>query len=164
MSEGSPAAGPPRPPDEAGPRRPLLSVRNLGLAGAALLVIIILIAALRYHSGSERRRYDAMLAASLDRLVTAQEGFFYDSSRYASSLRSLPTVKLPTGVNIQLSNPDRRSWWGVASHNQFPSRRCVVWVGNPPAGLPAEARAPEEETKPLCYDAAQLSALPVRRS
>jgi hypothetical protein len=88
--------------------------------------------------------------------VTAQEGFYYDSTRYTPSLQALPTVRLPDGVHVQIFSPDRRSWWGVATHDRLPARECIVWVGVPPSAAPAEARAPEDETKPLCFDSSRL--------
>lgn len=162
MAVGTTASAP--PPAPAARKATLFSQRNLMLGGAAVIAIIIIVAALRYHSGSERRRYDAILKASLDRLVTAQEGFYYDSTHYATALRALPTMKLATGVHVQLFNPDRRSWWGIATHDGLPGRECVVWVGRAPGVLPADARAPEDETKPLCYDATQLRGLPAVRA
>src|SRR5689334_14574440 len=157
MTEGSTGGAAAAPP-KARRWPPLLSQRNLAIAGAAVLLVVILIIVARYRSGSERRRDDAILKATLDKLVTAQEGFYYDSTRYAPSLRALPTVTLPTGVHVQLFTPDKRSWWAVATHERMTSRQCVVWVNTAPASLPAEARAPEDETKPLCFDASRLPA------
>jgi len=157
MAEGSTGGAPAAPPN-AKRWSPLFSQRNLAIAGAAVLLLVIVIFVARYRSGSERRRDDAILKATLDRLVTAQEGFYYDSTRYAGSLRALPTVTLPTGVHVQLFTTDKRSWWGVATHERMAARECVVWVGIAPAALPVEARVPEDETKPLCYDASRLPA------
>ena len=161
MADGTTDSAPSAAPEDR--KATFFSQGNLMLGGAAVIAIVILIIALRYRSGSERRHYDAILRGSLDRLVTAQEGFYYDSTHYAATLRALPTVKLPEGVHVQLVNPDRRSWWGIATHERLPGRRCVVWVGTAPKVLPADARAPEEETKPLCYDAAHLTGLPAAR-
>jgi hypothetical protein len=157
MTDGS-ASGAPQP-EESEERPPLWSPRNLAVAGSVLVVIIALVAFAKYQSESERRRYDAVMKTSLDHVVTAQEGFYYDSTRYAPALRSLPTLQLPPGVHIQLFTPDRKSWWALATHDRSPRRRCVVWVGTAPGALPSDARTPEDETKPLCYDAAQLAAL-----
>jgi hypothetical protein len=121
--------------------------------------VIVVVVVAHYRGGSERRRYEAIMKTALDRLVTAQEGFYYDSMRYSPSLRALPTVKLPPGVHVELFNPDRRSWWAVATHDRLPSRRCVVWVGTAPTVLPLADRLPEDETKPLCHDASQLAGL-----
>src|SRR5690348_16452043 len=147
MVDGTTGSAPSAAPDDR--RATLFSPRNLMLGGAVVIAIAILLVVVRYQSGSQRRRYDAILQASLDRLVTAQEGFYYDSTHYTSTLRALPTVKLPPEVHVQLFNSDRRSWWGIATHDRLPGRRCVVWVGTAPTVLPADARAPEEETKPL---------------
>ena len=129
-----------------------ISIRQVIAAAATVVVVAGIVVTLHYRTGSERRRYDAVLRVSLDRIVTAQEGYYYDSMRYVGSLRALPTVQLPPGVHVQLYNPDTRSWWGIATHDRFPTHRCIVWVGTAPATLPLEARAPENETKPLCFD------------
>jgi hypothetical protein len=147
------------------PRRSRFDPKQYLVGAAAVVALITLIVIIvRYRNGADRRRYEAVLETSLDRLVTAQEGFYYDSTRYTASLRALPSVALPPGVHVQIFNPDRRSWWGVATHDQLPARHCVVWVGAPPASLPADARAPEEETKPLCFADSQGGMRPGSRS
>jgi len=160
-SDGAAASAPKQKPRSF---RSFLTTRNAAIAGVALVVLVAIVIATRYHGGNERRRYEAMLATSLDRIVTAQEGFFYDSTRYVASLKALPTVTLPQGVHVILYNPDRRSWWGVATHDRLPDHHCVVWVGTPPRSLPSEARAPENETKPLCFDDKQSVARQASRS
>ena len=132
--------------------RALLTTRNVAVVFGALALVIALVVALRYRSGHERRGYEALLTVSLDRIVTAEEGFFYDSTRYVASLRALPTVRLPSGVHVTLFTPNRKSWWGVATHDRLANHHCVVWVGTAPPSLPSEARLPENETKPLCFD------------
>lgn len=148
------------PADASEPNRPgrprFFDQRYLVVGAVAAFVIVVLAATLHYRSGSQRREYEKMLKDSLDRLVTAQEGFYYDSSKYTASLAALPTVRLPSAVHVRLFNtPNRRSWWGVATHDRLRGRHCIVWVGTPPASLPREARAPEDETKPFCFDDAR---------
>jgi hypothetical protein len=159
VSEGVPAPAPNEP------RRPRFDAKQYLVAAAvAAILIAIVVIVVRYRSGADQRRYEAVLRASLDRLVTAQEGFYYDSTRYTASLRALPSVQLPPGVHVQIFNPDRRSWWGVAMHDRMPGRHCVVWVGTPPASLPSDARVPENETKPLCFAGSQGGVRPTSRS
>ena len=148
----------PAPPPQNRQRSRFLSTRYIVGAAIGLVLLIALVTLIRYRGGSERRRYEASLRSALDRIVTAQEGFYYDSTRYTPSLRSLPTVHLPDGVHVEIFSTDRRSWWGLATHDRLPARRCIVWVGAPPSIAPAEARAPEDETKPLCFDAARIAA------
>lgn len=135
----------------------------LALIGA-VVVIAMIVLVVRYRSGSHKRNVDAQLLLTLDRLLTAQEGFYYDSSHYVGGLEQLPTVKLPPGVHVELHNPDRRSWWGVATHDGLSAHRCVVWVGTAPTYLPAELRAPENEAKPTCFDDARLASRQSTRS
>jgi len=157
MGSGATTAAAPAPPPQDGPRARFLSRRYITATAITIVSLIALVAVIRYRAGSERRRYEASLRSALDRLVTAQEGFYYDSTRYTPSLRSLPTVRLPDGVHVEIFSPDRQSWWGLATHDRLPDRRCIVWVGTAPSTVPAEARAPEDETKPLCFDAARIA-------
>jgi hypothetical protein len=123
----------------------------VALAAAIIIVLGALALLLHRRGGSERRRYESLLKDTLDRLVTAQEGFYYDSSHYARSLGALPTLKLPRGVHVEITATPR-SWWGTATHDRLVGRRCVVWVVTPPPSLPEDLRALENETKPLCFD------------
>ena len=124
-----------------------------GIAGVLLIAAIVLLVYDR--SGRERRHYEALASETLDKLVTAQEGFFYDSAHYARSLQSLPTFQPPPGVRVSIVVADTaHSWSGTATHDALSRRRCVVWVGRAPTTLPETARAPENETKPLCFDVA----------
>ena len=162
---GRPAGGAPAPtPKQRISLESLVTRRNMVIGAAALLAFLVVLAAVHYHRGSNRRRYDSLLTTSLDRIVTAQEGFYYDSTRYVTSLRALPTVHIPPGVHVTLYTPDHRSWWGIATHDQLPAHHCVVWVGKPPSSLPVEARAPENETKPLCFDDTVSIARQAQRS
>lgn len=158
------STGKPAPAPHQSDLRRFLARRYLIGAAVGLVLIIALVLLVRYRGGSERRGYEAALRSALDRLVTAQEGFYYDSSRYTPSLRSLPTVHLPEGVHVEIFSPDRRSWWGLATHDRLRDRRCIVWVGVPPSVVPAEARAPEDETKPLCFDTGRIATQPASRS
>src|SRR5438105_14618336 len=66
----------------------LFSTRNVLIGVAALIVLIAILMAGRYRSGSARRGYESLLTTSLDKIVTAEEGLYYDSTRYVASLRA----------------------------------------------------------------------------
>lgn len=136
-------------------RQAAISPRGLTIAAiAACIALAAIVLFVSYRSGRSRREQEAQLRGTLDKLVTAQEGFYYDSARYASALRSLRALQVAPNIRLQITSPAAHSWWGLASHAAFPGRHCVVWVGNPPTWLPDEARVPENETKPLCFDGA----------
>ena len=161
----SPAGGAPAStPKERTSLNSLLTRRNVGLGALAVVILMVVTATVRYRSGNARRRYEALLSASLDSIVTAQEGFYYDSTKYVTSIRDLPSIHLPPGVHVTLYSSDRRSWWGIATHDRLPTHHCVVWVGKPPASLPVEAKAPENETRPLCFDDHNSVARQAQRS
>ena len=127
------------------------------LVVAGVLLALVVGSALSYRSGRNRRQREALLKATLDRLVTAQEGFYYDSARYATTLRALSAFTVPSGARVQLAPPMSHSWSAVATHTLLAGRHCVVWVGTPPTSLSDDARLPEMETKPLCFDNAPRS-------
>src|SRR5689334_10785736 len=129
MTGGSAAGATGPKPKQRMSLQSLIARRNLVIGAVAVTLLIAVIAGMRYRSGTNRRQYDSVLASSLDRIVTAQEGFYYDSTKYVASLRALPSVHLPPGVHVTLYSPDRRSWWGVATHDRLPAHHCVVWVG-----------------------------------
>jgi hypothetical protein len=162
-STGDPTSA--EPARRVAPSRIRLSPRQIA-SGAIILVVLIAAVAwlVHYRSGRARREYDKLMVDTLDHLLTAQEGFFYDSSHYVGSLRALPTVHLGPGVHVELANPDRRSWWGVATHAGLTGHQCVVWVGTAPASFPADVRAPENEAKPICFDDRSSGASPSKRS
>lgn len=130
----------------------------------AIVLIVLVGWFVHYRAGRHRREYDALMLGTLDHLLTAQEGFFYDSAHYVGSLKALPTVHVAPGVRLELANPDRRSWWGVATYRLLGGHRCVVWVGTAPASFPNEVRAPENEAKPMCFDDNMVTAAPGKRS
>lgn len=133
-----------------------LTRRQIAAASVVFVLVVLGIALLvHYRSGRDRRQYDAVMRATLDKLLTAQEGFFYDSAHYVGSLRQLSTVHLPPGVEVEMMSPDRHSWWGIATHDGLKGHRCVVWVGKAPASFPADARTSENEAKPVCFDDAR---------
>ena len=158
MTESTKEQLEPSPAPVIEPRRQGLTRRAIVLLVAASVVIALVVASvLYYQSGSNRRQREALLKATLDRLVTAQEGYYYDSARYATTLRALPAFTVPSGANVQLAPPLSHSWSAVATHTLLAGRFCVVWVGTPPTSLPDAARVPENETKPLCFDNAPRS-------
>jgi|SRR5690348_3654478 len=148
----APPVSAPRP---ASPRF-RLTLRQIA-ASAVVFVLVVLGIALfvHYRAGRDRRQYDAVMRATLDKLLTAQEGFFYDSAHYVGSLRQLSTVHLPPHVHVEMVSPDRHSWWGIATHDALGGHRCVVWVGTAPTSVPPDARTLENEAKPVCYDDAR---------
>jgi hypothetical protein len=121
------------------------------VAGGVFLALVVA-SVLYYRSGTNRRQQEVLLKATLDHLVTAQEGFYYDSARYATTLRALKAFTVPAGARVQLAPPMSHSWSATATHPMLKDHVCVVWVGTPPTSLPDDVRRPENETKPLCFD------------
>jgi hypothetical protein len=147
---------PPATPPGPASTRFRLTRRQIAAAAVVFVVVVLGIALLvHYRAGRDRRQYDAVMRATLDKLLTAQEGFFYDSAHYVGSLRQLSTVHLPPRVHVEMVSPERHSWWAIAAHEGLAGHRCVVWVGTAPTSFPPDARTAESEAKPVCFDDAR---------
>lgn len=146
---GAPGAPAGSPPDARRQRAPRIAI----LAAVLVLLLVIIAGALyaRHRSARQQLAYEDAMVMGLDTLVTAEEGYFYDSARYTPSLAAFPKLPLLAGVHLTIDSAGARSWWGTATHARLPRRRCEVWVGTPPARFPAAARAPELEGKPTCF-------------
>lgn len=127
--------------------------RRIILAVVGVLLLAVLAAVLWYRAGRADRAAEASMVETLDRLVTAQEGIFYEREHYATTLSELPAFRVPDGVRVEVLGASPRSWWGAATHTRLRGRRCVIWVGSPAASMPAEAKDLSQETLPYCYDA-----------
>lgn len=101
--------------------------------------------------------YESM-AASLRKLVVAQEDYFSDHNVYGRTLsdRSKQQVYIEPapGVTLTLTYVTKNSWAGRATHAWLPGRSCVIVAGEvPPSRIPRTTGGglvPQEEGRPVC--------------
>ena len=87
----------------------------------------------------------ASVRSDLRNLVTAEEAYFADSVRYATSLRALRFQPSP-GVTIRLGGVTTEGWNATATHAQAPRWTCGIFVGS----VPPDA-AVQKEGQPVCW-------------
>lgn len=99
----------------------------------------------RALADSRSRSFRAALRSDLRNLVVAQESYFADNYRYASTLEAL-RFQASTGVTIRLVTTTPNAWSAIATHREAPGGQCGIFVGNAPPPL-AAAR---DEGEPGC--------------
>ena len=80
-------------------------------------------------------------------LVTSEEEYFSDHSRYTNRLADLKHVEIPSGVALKTLSPsaDGKSWIATATHSRVPGVICGIGIG---VGNPVSSTAVEGE--PAC--------------
>jgi prepilin-type N-terminal cleavage/methylation domain-containing protein len=104
-----------------------------------LLIVVVIIGilasiAIPKFANTKEKTYVGALKADLRNLATAQEAFFYDSTKYTSSLAQLnftPTTGISMTITVSAGG-----WNAIAAHTQTP-RRCYLYGGSGPPIPPA---------------------------
>ena len=103
-----------------------------------LLIVVVIIGilasiAIPKFINTKEKTYVAQMKSDLRNLATAEEGFFYDSSKYTTSLPMLNNFSPSAGVTLTVvTSPG--GWNATAFHQQTP-RRCYLFSGSgPPVG------------------------------
>jgi ABC-type Fe3+ transport system permease subunit len=109
----------------------------------ALLAVVAGLAVPHYHDRS--LFYRATMKSDLRNLVTAQEGYFQDSLRYAGSAASLALV-VTEGVTVEVGFASAEGFHAVARHASEPRYTCEIWVGAVP-----DRRPDTVEGVPSCH-------------
>ena len=103
-----------------------------------MVVIVGLLAAIAIPklANTKQKAYVAQMKSDLKNLATAEEGFFYDSAFYTTSLPSLNNFRSSTGVTLNILEATAGGWSARATHTQTP-RECVLFQGNASPVAPA---------------------------
>lgn len=116
-----------------------MNVRGFTLIELLIVVVIVgLLAAIAIPklANTKQKAYVAQMKSDLKNLATAEEGFFYDSAFYTTSLASLNNFRSSTGVTLTVLAASPGGWSARAVHSQT-TRECVLFQGNaapvPPA-------------------------------
>jgi hypothetical protein len=67
------------------------------------------------------------MKSDLRNMVTAEEAFFSDSSKYSTDLTAI-NFKQSTGVNAPTIATGAGFWSATVSHSQLPSTTCAIGV------------------------------------
>jgi prepilin-type N-terminal cleavage/methylation domain-containing protein len=105
-----------------------------------LLIVVLIIGilasiAIPKFINTKEKSYVAQMKSDLRNLATAEEAFFYDSTKYTSSLVALNNFSASAGVTLTVTAAPG-GWNAVAAHAQTP-RRCYLFAGAGPPIPPA---------------------------
>ena len=97
-----------------------------------LLIVVVIIGILAAigipkFSNSKSKAYITAMKSDLRNLVSAEESFFSDSSRYTTVLTSL-NFKASTGVTAPTITTYAGSWTATNNHTQLSGAECGIGV------------------------------------
>ena len=116
-----------------------MNVRGFTLIELLIVVVIVgLLAAIAIPklANTKQKAYVAQMKSDLKNLATAEEGFFYDSAFYTTSLASLNNFRSSPGVTLTVLAASPGGWSARAVHSQT-TRECVLFQGNAAPVAPA---------------------------
>jgi len=97
-----------------------------------LLIVVVIIGilaaiAIPKFANTKSKAYITAMKSDLRNMVTAEEAFFSDSSKYSTSLTQI-NFKQSTGVNTPTITTGAGYWSATVSHSQLPSTTCAIGV------------------------------------
>ena len=127
----------------------MLKLRK-GFTLIELLIVVVIIGilaaiAIPKFANTKSKAYVTAAKSDLRNLVTAEEAFFSDSSKYTSTLGNLK-YNVSTGMNAPTITVGSGWWVATNSHTQLAGQTCGIGVNttNPLSGVTAA------EGEPVC--------------
>jgi type IV pilus assembly protein PilA len=126
----------------------MLKLRK-GFTLIELLIVVVIIGilaaiAIPKFANTKSKAYITAMKSDLRNLVTAEEAFFSDSSKYTSTL-SLLKFQNSTGVNPPTIATGAGYWTATNDHTQLPGQTCGIGINTTnPLAIPAA------EGEPVC--------------
>ena len=115
-------------------------MRQRGFTLIELLIVVVIIGilaaiAIPKFVNTKEKTYVAQMKSDLRNLATAEEAYFYDSTKYTSSLAALNNFSPSSGVTLTVVvSPG--GWNATSQHAQTP-RKCYLFSGTGPPIPPA---------------------------
>src|SRR5437899_4944523 len=108
-----------------------------------LLIVVVIIGilaaiAIPKFANTKSKAYITAMKSDLRNLVTSEEAFFADSSKYTSTV-TLLKFQSSTGVNSPALTAGAGFWTATVNHTQLPGMSCGVGINtsNPVVGTAA---------------------------
>jgi type IV pilus assembly protein PilA len=125
-------------------------LRNIrkGFTLIELLIVVVIIGilaaiAIPKFANTKSKAYVTAMKSDLRNLVTAEEAFFSDSSKYTSAMSQLK-FQNSTGVNSPAIVTGQGYWTATNTHTQLPTTSCGIGINttNPLSGVTAAEGEP----------------------
>jgi prepilin-type N-terminal cleavage/methylation domain-containing protein len=125
----------------------MLKLRK-GFTLIELLIVVVIIGilaaiAIPKFANTKSKAYITAMKSDLRNLVTAEEAFFSDSSKYTATLTQLK-YQNSTGVNAPAIVVGAGYWTATVDHTQLPGQSCGLGINttNPLSGVVAAEGEP----------------------
>src|SRR5437763_1353295 len=113
-----------------------------------LLIVVVIIGilaaiAIPKFANTKSKAYVTAMKSDLRNLVTAEEAYFSDSSKYTSTITDLK-YQNSTGTNVPVIAAGAGYWTATTSHTQLPGTTCGIGINttNPTVGTSAAEGEP----------------------
>jgi type IV pilus assembly protein PilA len=110
-------------------------IRNRkGFTLIELLIVVVIIGilaaiAIPKFANTKNKAYKTAMISDLRTLVTAEEAFFADSTKYGDVTALGTRFQNSTGVGPTTITPGAGFWYATVTHTQLPSMICGVAYG-----------------------------------
>ena len=125
----------------------MLKLRK-GFTLIELLIVVVIIGilaaiAIPKFANTKSKAYITAMKSDLRNLVTAEEAFFSDSSKYTNTISNLK-YNVSTGVNAPTIATGSGWWTATNSHTQLTGTSCGIGINttNPLSGVVAAEGEP----------------------
>ncbi len=113
-----------------------------------LLIVVVIIGilaaiAIPKFANTKSKAYITAMKSDLRNLVTAEEAFFSDSSRYTATITDLK-YQNSTGTIAPTITTGAGYWFATNSHTQLPTMQCGIGINTTNPVVPAA------EGEPVC--------------
>ena len=97
-----------------------------------LLIVVVIIGilaaiAIPKFANTKSKAYITAMKSDLRNMVTAEEAFFSDSSKYSTSLTAI-NFKQSTGVGVPVIATGAGFWTATVTHTQLTAKTCGIGV------------------------------------
>src|ERR1700760_4649737 len=125
-----------------------MSTMRKGFTLIELLIVVVVIGilaaiAIPKFANTKQKAYVTAAVSDLRNLVTAEEAFFSDSSKYTATVTDLK-FQVSTGMNAPTITVGSGWWVATNSHTQLAGQTCGIGVNttNPLSGVTAAEGEP----------------------
>ncbi len=107
-----------------------------------LLIVVVIIGilaaiAIPKFANTKEKAYIGAMKSDLRNLATAEEAFFYDSSKYTNTLVLMNNFAASAGVVLVINQATGSGWAATTTSLYAPGRQCALFSGSATPQPPA---------------------------